>query len=83
VILRVEVRAYPAARSSFFHSKKTPDNSGDYVKLRKVREKIPGPYRVIIFPSPDCLVRRHPVRVAESCVRSCNSADNPVITTHC
>ncbi len=53
---------------------KSREISGDYRKLRYLRPQIPRLYRAIIFPSPDRLVRRHPVRVAESCVRSCNSA---------
>ncbi len=55
---------------------KSPENSRfrKYArKLQYLSEHIPGPYKAIIFPSPDRWVRRHPVWVAESCVRSCNS----------
>ncbi len=34
---------------------------------------IPARARDKIFPSPDRMVRQHPIRVAESCVRSCYS----------
>jgi hypothetical protein len=66
------VRSITACALSFYcviSREKSPE-IGDYGKLRA---QIPGLYRAIIFPSPDRLVRRHPVRVAESCVRSCNS----------
>ncbi len=59
---------------------KSPEISGDYGKLRYLRPQIPRLYRATIFPSPDRLVRRHPVRVAESCVRSCNSAVYPFMS---
>ncbi len=58
---------------SIFCTGKSPEIFGDYGKLRYLRPQIPGLYRAIIFPSPDRLVRRHPVWVAESCVKSCNS----------
>jgi hypothetical protein len=70
------VRSDPTLRKlSLFSKEKSPEISGNYGKLRLITENfgIPGQYRVIIFPSPDRLVRRHPVRVAESGVRSCNS----------
>jgi hypothetical protein len=59
----------PAQTLSFFQR----------VNLRKIIEmssgmeksSIPAWVRDKMFPSPDHLVRRHPVRVAESCVRSC------------
>jgi hypothetical protein len=35
--------------------------------------KIPAWVRDKMFPFPDCLVQRHPVRVAEYCIRSCYS----------
>ncbi len=59
--------------SSLFSQEKSPEISGDYGKLQNLRKQIPGSYRAIIFPSPDRWVRRHPVWVAETCVRSCNS----------
>ncbi len=66
----------PCARSWFFSQGKSPESSGirnNAGKFRNLSKEIPGPYWAIIFPFPDRLVRRHPVRVAESCVRSCNS----------
>jgi hypothetical protein len=48
--------------------------AGNFRWLRKTSLTEGANSRIaIIFPSPDRLVRRHPVRVAESCVRSCNS----------
>ncbi len=38
-----------------------------------VEARITNPIYAIIFPSPGRLVRRHPVRVAEYFVRSCNN----------
>ncbi len=49
-----------------------------YVVHWYLSEQILCPYKAIIFPSPDRLVRRQPVRVAESCVRSGN-----IVRAHC
>jgi hypothetical protein len=56
----------------FSHSK-SPENSVTSGKAQYLEVYIPGPDRGIIFPSPHCWLRRHPVRVAEYLVRSCYS----------
>ncbi len=74
-----------SAHSFFFHRKnrrKFPVITENFCWLRKTSVVSEGPNSwtiycsAIIFPSPDCLVRRHPVRGAELCVRSCNSVRN-------
>ncbi len=64
----------PTLRHSvFFSQRKSTENSVTTGKSRYLGVYIPGPNQGIIFPSPDCWLRRHPVRVAESFVRSCYS----------
>ncbi len=81
-ILKIMSSILPCALHFLFFRRKIAWNfrwlrktSVGHGKLRYLRQSIPGQYRAIIFPSPDRLVRRHPVRVAESCVRSCNSVE--------
>ncbi len=80
--LVVKVRiSYPQDVSSILHCAhsifssqgKSPENSVNSGKSRYSGVYIPEPNRGIIFPSPDCWLRRHPVRVAEYLVRSCYS----------
>jgi hypothetical protein len=56
-----------------FSQSKSPENSVTTGKARYLGVYTPGPNKGTIFPSPDCWLRRHPVRVAESFVRSCYS----------
>ncbi len=70
----MRVRSYSASFNHFF----TEKISGKFRNHRKSSvfggvQYIPGPNKGILFPSPDCWLRRHPVRVAESFARSCDS----------
>ncbi len=57
-----------------------------YVVHCYLSKQILGPYKAIIFPSSDRLVRRHPIRVAESRAESCERSGNRTVyeyTVHC
>ncbi len=56
---------------SLFSQGKSPENSSMSSGMEEC--KMPDWARYKMFPSPDRWLQRHPVRVAESCVRSCYS----------